>query len=313
MIILPHECTRADERSAIGRHDRGLTRCFAVNWQGALRQIFPREMSARLVDDLDRRDATTATWSINYDGELLIGGRLFVGGKAIDGQERVAACLQARAARAREGLLAARPRDRGGDRGGRNRPDGSRRKRKQDGRPAVADHQGRSRHSRSADPGPRRPRRDRRGPNGIARSSPTRPGRSSAEIAELKEKRAEAVENKQAADSCTHRGDSRTRKRSAPSLNEARSKTDAANAVLNEKRMVAATSDERRRSAVSRASTCREREQGTRIAACPAEPRAYGSRGQDQGPPRLHHRDHRPHRVGRRSRSDRETAELTRR
>ena len=34
-------------------------------------------------------------------------------------------------------------------------------------------------------------------------------------------------------------------------LNDARSKTDAANAVLNDKRMIAATSDERRRSAVS--------------------------------------------------------------
>src|SRR5204863_8509031 len=65
-----------------------------------------------------------------------------------------------------------------------------------------------------------------------------------------KEKLADAVTNKQAAEAARVQS-TLALENIGTSLNEARSKTDAANAVLNEKRMTAATSEERRRSAVS--------------------------------------------------------------
>lgn len=45
-----------------------------------LRDVFPREMSARLVDDLNAADGSGSTL-VNRDGDILIGGRLFISGK----------------------------------------------------------------------------------------------------------------------------------------------------------------------------------------------------------------------------------------
>jgi chromosome segregation ATPase len=75
-------------------------------------------------------------------------------------------------------------------------------------------------------------------------------GQIESEIAELNQRLADAQLNKQAAQ--TARGEaSAAIENIAVSLSEARGRTEAANAVLNEKRMIAATSDERRRAAQS--------------------------------------------------------------
>jgi chromosome segregation protein len=51
------------------------------NIAGVLRQVFPREMSAKLVETFDGRDAKDGEFLVNYDGDLLIGGKLFVSGR----------------------------------------------------------------------------------------------------------------------------------------------------------------------------------------------------------------------------------------
>ncbi|MEO7540029.1 MAG: chromosome segregation protein SMC, partial [Pyrinomonadaceae bacterium] len=73
---------------------------------------------------------------------------------------------------------------------------------------------------------------------------------TTGEIAELEQKLADALTNKESADKARSEA---TTALDGISVDQsaARSRAEAANAVLNEKRMVAATSDERRRSAVS--------------------------------------------------------------
>ncbi len=46
-----------------------------------LREAFPREMAARLVEDLDSLTPVSGEMLINYEGDVLIGSRIFVGGK----------------------------------------------------------------------------------------------------------------------------------------------------------------------------------------------------------------------------------------
>src|SRR5436190_259926 len=50
-----------------------------------LRNIFPREMSARLVRDLGVANAGEGETFVNYDGDMLIGGRMFIAGKRTSG------------------------------------------------------------------------------------------------------------------------------------------------------------------------------------------------------------------------------------
>ncbi|HEX3101749.1 MAG TPA: hypothetical protein VHQ01_08155, partial [Pyrinomonadaceae bacterium] len=75
-------------------------------------------------------------------------------------------------------------------------------------------------------------------------------GQIQSEIVEVTQKRGDAVNGKQAADTARLEA-AASLERIAADLNDSREQTNAANTVLNEKRMVAATSDERRRSAVS--------------------------------------------------------------
>src|SRR5204863_8359689 len=50
-----------------------------------LRNIFPREMSARLVRDLGVANAGEGETFVNYDCDILIGGRMFIAGKRTSG------------------------------------------------------------------------------------------------------------------------------------------------------------------------------------------------------------------------------------
>jgi len=216
----------------------------------ALSQIFPREMSARLVKDLNEQDALDGEILVNYDGDLLLGGRMLVGGKATSsGQnesllafkrelnqlEKDCAQLVSGIEKATSGTESARA--------------------------SLIDNE-----SKTVDLQSLIIKVDR-GIHGLqiqvhaAREEITRAerhrkvvsdeaGQIQSEIAELEEKRAEALASKQSAGTARSEAASAL-ENIAASLSEARSNTETAYAILNEKRMIAATSDERRRSAVS--------------------------------------------------------------
>ncbi len=80
MIILPKTATREND-TVLGMSDT-IADHLGVSGElaDALRQVFPREMSARLVKDLDQQDAAVGNVLINYDGDMLLGGRMFVAG-----------------------------------------------------------------------------------------------------------------------------------------------------------------------------------------------------------------------------------------
>ncbi len=215
--------------------------------RAVLREIFPREMSAKLVDDLA---ASSGPVLVDRAGELLIGGRLFVGGgDAVAGQnesllafkrelnqldsetQRLARDIESSTAKvehARAELIENESKmvdlqsliikvDRGIHglqiqvRSAREEIERSERHRK-----VVADEAEQIR----------------------------------AEIAEGVAKRDEALESKTSAQSARVASTDQIDEIAA-TLNEARAAVEAANTVLNEKRLVAVTSDERRRSAVA--------------------------------------------------------------
>ncbi len=53
----------------------------------SLQDVFPRELSAELVEDLGASGKTKADIQINYDGDMVVGGKLFVGGNAASGEK----------------------------------------------------------------------------------------------------------------------------------------------------------------------------------------------------------------------------------
>lgn len=249
MFILPDGESSSEIRLG---HGDSIADALGVSAElgNVLRTIFPREMSARLVPDLDSADSSAGETLVNRDGDLLIGGRLFVGGgRTASGQnesllafkrelnelEKICSELSdevdratRRVETARETLIENESKmvdlqsliikvDRGIHglqiqvHSAREEIERSERHRK-----VVADEA----------------------------------GQIQAEIVEAKEKRAEALEGKQSAETARIASTGNI-ERIAAHLGEARVKTDSANLVLNEKRMAAATSDERRRSAVS--------------------------------------------------------------
>ena len=218
--------------------------------ESALRQIFPREMSARLVSDLYAQEAGAGEILVNYDGDLLIGGRLFVGGKQISGErnesllafKRELKELEKECSRLVGDIEAATSAT-------------------ETTRAELVDLE-----SRTVDLQSLIIKVDR-GIHGLqiqvhaAHEEIQRAERHRkivadeieqvrSEIAELKQKQTEADAGKYTAGAARSEAASSI-ERIAVELADARAKTDAASAVLNEKRMIAATSDERRRSAVS--------------------------------------------------------------
>lgn len=216
--------------------------------EAAMWQIFPREMSARLVHEFD--GALVGETLVNFSGDILLSGRLMIAGKQKAGETNASLlafkrelsqlakdCIRldadieaARAAveTARTLLVENESRmvdlqsliikvDRGIHglqiqvRAARDEIDRTERHRK-----LVADES----------------------------------GQVKAEIDDATHKRAEALAGKHKAD--TARSDTFAElERIAAELTTARALTEAALAVLSEKRMIAATSDERRRSAIS--------------------------------------------------------------
>lgn len=250
MIVLPKTATREND-AVLGMGDT-IADHFGVSGElgEALRQVFPREMSARIVKDLDQRDAADGNILINYDGDMLLGGRMFVAGKL-------------KPAGTNESLLAFKRELSDLDK------DCSRLAATIETATAAVETARKTlveNESKTVDLQSLIIKVDR-GIHGLqiqvhaAREEITRAerhrkvvadeaGQIQSEIVELKQKLADAVSNKQAAETARIETSSAL-ENIGTTLNEARSKTDAANAVLNEKRMIAATSEERRRSAVS--------------------------------------------------------------
>ncbi len=213
-----------------------------------LRDVFPREMSARLVDDLD--DAKSSDILINHEGDLLLGGRLFVGGKQrsdgknesllafkreLTGLEKTTKRLAAEIETAKTSTEKAR-------------------RILADNESKMVDLQSliikvdRGVHGlqiqvRTAREEIERAMRHRKV---IADES----GQMVTEIAELRQKRDDALSNKKAADLARAESTSAL-ERIAKQLTDARTTLEAARSVLDEKRMIAATSGERRRSVQS--------------------------------------------------------------
>jgi len=246
MVILPQTVSigdRVDRNSDTMADHLGISDELAA----VMRNIFPREMSAKIVKDLGQSAGEVL---VNYEGDLLIGGQLLVGGKRtatgtndsllafkreLNQLEKDCSDLASTIKTATAATETARK--------------------------TLIENEGKTVDLQSliikVD----------RGIHGLqiqvhaAHDEIQRSERHKkvvadeaeqirAEIAELNEKLADALSTKQAAEA--------SRMEAAASIDsigttlaEARSKTEAANAVLNEKRMIAATSEERRRSAVS--------------------------------------------------------------
>ncbi|MGE3465994.1 MAG: chromosome segregation protein SMC [Pyrinomonadaceae bacterium] len=250
MIVLPGSVSA--KPGPAGTRGDTIGECLGVSddLAAVLRSIFPREMSARLVDKLDEKHAVDGQVLINPEGDMLLGGRLFVGGgHAAEGQnesllafKRELSQLEKDCARLTRDIAAATAKV-------------------EKSREKLVDLE-----SKTVDLQSLIIKVDR-GIHGlqiqvhaareeIARTERHRKvvadeaGQIRSEIAELKLKQTDAAANKQSADAA--RNDAvNALQNIGVDLAEARAKADAASTVLNEKRMVAATSDERRRSAVS--------------------------------------------------------------
>ncbi len=212
-----------------------------------LRQIFPREMSARLVRDFNESSGETL---VNFDGDLLLGGHLLIGGNAnAEGKNESLLAFKrelheldaecARLTSAVETSLAATETTRASlvdlesktvdlqsliikvDRGIHGLQIQSH---------AAHEEIGRAERHRKV----------------VADET----AQVTSEIAELKGKQSEAGDSRQQAETARIAATSSLDRR-AGEVTIARTKTGDASSVLNEKRMIAATSDERRRSASS--------------------------------------------------------------
>ncbi|MFT3744216.1 MAG: chromosome segregation protein SMC [Pyrinomonadaceae bacterium] len=248
MIILSGEAKQTD---AMRTGDGSMADHLGVSGElaKALQQIFPREMSARLVKDLDQK-VSDGELLVNYEGDLLLGGRMFVGGKQkatgknssllafkreLNQLSKECTKLESAIEKANSVVEKAKA--------------------------SLVDSE-----SKTVDLQSLIIKVDR-GIHGlqiqvhaakeeIARAERHRKvvsdeaGQIRSEIEEVKQKRADAISNKQSAE------DARTETAArldavGLELHIAREKAEAAIAILNDKRMIAATSDERRRSAVS--------------------------------------------------------------
>jgi chromosome segregation protein len=216
---------------------------------GVLQQIFPREMSARLVSEFDG-ETDSGDVLVNYDGDLLFGGRMMIAGRQ-------------NTAGKNESLLAFKRELNQLDKDCRNLASDIEKASESVGttRQELVELE-----SKTVDLQSLIIKVDR-GLHGLqiqlhaAREEIVRAERHRrlvddeaeqirSEILELQRKQADALADKEAADRA--RRDANTAlEEIAATFSAARARTEEAASILNEKRMIAATSDERRRSAVS--------------------------------------------------------------
>ncbi|MBX7054919.1 MAG: chromosome segregation protein SMC [Pyrinomonadaceae bacterium] len=250
MLIAPGENATAPKKrqAAAGSIEEHLG--ISAEFAETLRAVFPREMSARLVEDLSAGSATPGEIQINFEGEVLLGGRLFIGGKqGTDGKnesllafKRELHDLDAAVAKLSSEIESARS-------------DVER------SRDVLVEFE-----SKTVDLQSLMIKVDR-GIHGlqiqvraareeIERSERHRKvvedetGQTQSELAELRQRLVDAAQNRDAAEKA--RGEASERLDGISNgLSSARERVETANLKLNEKRMTAATSGERRRSVQS--------------------------------------------------------------
>jgi chromosome segregation protein len=248
MIILPGSAQKREGRTLAGATIAESLGASA-DVESALRAIFPREMSARLVTDLETA-STGGETLVNFAGEMLVGGRLYIGGSG-----EVAASNESLLAFKRELFeLDAET--------GRLAGDIDRATSEVDSaRATLVDLESKTVDLQSliikVDRGIHGLQIQRHGAGEeITRAERHRKvvadeaSQVAAEIAEFTGKRTEAVGGKATAEAARLEATAELTRISAD-LSTQRAKAESAATVLNERRMVAATSDERRRAAAS--------------------------------------------------------------
>ncbi|MEZ5424804.1 MAG: chromosome segregation protein SMC [Pyrinomonadaceae bacterium] len=82
LLVVEEKGGKAKEKKAKNK-DADIAGLMGLSDQlaGVLREIFPREMSARVVSGLDQVKSKTDQIFVTFDGDLIIGGKLFVSGK----------------------------------------------------------------------------------------------------------------------------------------------------------------------------------------------------------------------------------------
>ena len=247
MIILPGSAAKRGGRTSIGvtiAESLGAS----ADVESALRQIFPREMSARLVNELD--SSSDGETLVNFAGEMLVGTRLFIGGSG-------------EAAASNESLLAFKRElfELEAEAGRLTTEIESATAEVESARATLVDLE-----SKTVDLQSLIIKVDR-GIHGLqiqlhgAREEITRAERhrkvvadeaaqTAAEIDEITGRRTEAAGGKESAEAARLEATAEL-ERIAVDLTTQRGRSESAATVLNERRMVAATSDERRRAAAS--------------------------------------------------------------
>lgn len=215
--------------------------------RSVLQDIFPREMSARLVDDLS---ADTGGVVVDRKGDLLVGGRLLVaGGKTELGQnESLLAFKRELNELDAETSRLAKQIDVAGAKVDETRADLIENESKMVDLQSLIIKVDRGIHGLQIQVRSAREEIDRADRHRRLVSAELE--QIKAEIADAESKRSEALESKASAESARSESSAAIEEIGA-SLGRSRTQLEQANAVLNEKRMAAATSEERKRSAVS--------------------------------------------------------------
>lgn len=250
MIVLPKgEAVLGDTAS---RDGQTIADVLGVNADvaTALREIFPREMDARLVREFDDSKPAAGETLVNYDGDILLGGRLLVGGKrkSAGKNDSLLAFKRELNQLGKDCKKLAADIDRAAAVAETARGALVENETKMVDLQSLMIKVDRGIHVlqiqvHSAKEEIERAERHRKV---VADEA----GQIQSEIAEVRQKREDASTGKQAADSARIEA-AVALERIAAELGTARARTESASAELNQKRMTAATSDERRRSAVS--------------------------------------------------------------
>jgi chromosome segregation protein len=235
---------KVNDRKLKMMHFLGVSDDFAET----LAEIFPREMAARLVEDLTDAKAESSEILVDYAGNLLIGGKFFVGGKASGGEKN-------------DSLLAFKRELRELEKDARRLENEAEKAEieTEKTRSVLAETEEKILDLQSLIVKNERDLlgleiREKTARQEIERAErhqkvvTDETAQIEKELAQLKQKRTEAVENARKAETARDET-ARNLKAIAANLTAKRREIEAENAALNEKRTLAATSGERRRSA----------------------------------------------------------------
>ncbi|MCD9189362.1 MAG: chromosome segregation protein SMC [Pyrinomonadaceae bacterium] len=232
-----------------------------------LKTLFPREMSAELVENIEEVKDKAIGVFIDVNGNLLVDGKLFVGGKANANEKNNSLLAFKRELRELEALTETLAKDVEVS----EKETEKSRKKLSEAEERIVDVQSliikveREMHALEIQERSVRQEIERaeRHQKVVANDA----AQIEKELAQIAERQTEAKTNAQKAANAKDEAAKKV-EQITQSLNEARSKAEAENAVLNEKRTLAATSSERQRSAQAalRRVEIEEREMASRLA-----------------------------------------------